>query len=715
VQPDPSPARKEPIDEVNESRSLQESYVLKHGDTFVVANAQGDLLGQGDGLFRGGTRVLSRFRLSLGERVPTVLTGRVSRDGVLFTAHLTNPPLADRPGLPAREGMMHMERRRLLWADCLHERLTVANHGPVPVSVPLAIAFAADFHDLFEVRGRNREGRGVSASPQIGRDKVVLSYLGRDDVVRETHLSFSEPPDQLRAGWAEFQIALEPGARWEIFIEIRPDAGFAPSRARFRQALAQARWRARGEARRGAAVSSSDRLFDAWLIQSRSDLALLTSERPTGPYPYAGIPWFSTPFGRDGIITALQTLWLDPALARGVLGFLARTQAQDASAFRDSQPGKILHETRQGEMAALGEIPYGTYYGGVDTTPLFVILAGAYADRTGDLATIDAIWPALCAAIDWIARYGDSDGDGFVDYAPGEASGLINQGWKDSADSISHQDGSLAEAPIALIEVQGQVYAALRAMADLAARRADPAAAAAFRTQAEALRRRVEERFWQEDLGTYAIALDGKSRPCRVHSSNAGQLLASGLPTAERAGRVAASLRSEAMDSGWGVRTLASDARRFNPMSYHNGSVWPHDTAMCAAGLRQYGHRADVARLLDGLFAAAVSFDMRLPELFCGFSRGTGEAPVPYPVACLPQAWAAGAVFMLLQACLGLRIDGWRGVVHLDDPALPTGVDQVSIARLAVGTRFVTLDIKRDGARILASIGGDPGVELVRT
>ncbi len=713
--PDTNPIRPEPIDDVNESRSLQESFVLKHDDVFLVADAYGNLLGHGDGLFRGGTRVLSRFRISLAGRLPTLLAANVSHDGALFSSHMTNPPFAERAGLPMREGVIHLKRALFLWSDVLFESLSVVNFGASAVVLPLVLSFGADFHDLFEVRGRQRKQRGVPGQSLVGTDRVVMSYYGRDEVTRETHLAFSEPPERLDAGRAEFLVHLSPGETWELFIEVAPSQPPTPNRMRYRHALAQARWRARKAARCGAVLSSSDRLFGAWLDRSRADLALLTTDKATGRYPYAGIPWFSTAFGRDGMITALQTLWLDPGLAKGVLLYLAEMQAHEVSAFRDSQPGKILHETRTGEMAALREIPYGRYYGAVDTTPLFVILAAAYAERTGDLATIEILWPALGLAMDWISTYGDSNGDGFVDYAAGAASGLVNQGWKDSADSVSHADGRLAEGPIALIEVQGQVYQALRGMAALAMHRGDESVAKTFQHRADSLRDNVEARFWVEELGTYAIALDGAGQPCKIVSSNAGQLLASGLPSAERAARVANALRGPAMDSGWGLRTLSTKEQRFNPLSYHNGSVWPHDNALCALGLRLYGHRNDAVRLMDTLFSAAVSFEMRLPELYCGFARGGVDTPVPYPVACLPQAWAAGAVFMLVQACLGLRIDGWNATVFVDKPALPTGVDQLNVKGLVIGSHIVNLEINRRLDRIDVTLTGDAGVKLVKS
>jgi glycogen debranching enzyme len=328
-----------------------------------------------------------------------------------------------------------------------------------------------------------------------------------------------------------------------------------------------------------------------------------------------------------------------------------------------------------------------------------VVLAGAYAERTGDLAFIEELWPSLRAAMGWIEGQAASNRYGFLDYARGAETGLANQGWKDSHDSVFHADGSEAAGPIALVEVQGYVYAALRSMAELSRRRGEVAEAERWQAQSEALRLAVEARFWIEEMEFYAIALDGEGRPCRVRGSNAGHLLFTGLPTEARAERVAAQLLAPAFNSGWAIRTLAEGEKRFNPMSYHNGSVWPHDTALCAAGLARYGARSGILRLSNALFEAAVRFDMRLPELFCGFARAAGEAPIAYPVACLPQAWASGAPFMILQACLGLRIDGWRGEIHVERPELPIGIDRLTVRRLMVAGAAVDLTFQRLGNR----------------
>jgi glycogen debranching enzyme len=432
---------------------------------------------------------------------------------------------------------------------------------------------------------------------------------------------------------------------------------------------------------------------------------MMTSELLTGPYPYAGVPWFNTPFGRDGIITALECLWLRPGLARGVLGYLAATQAREMIPEQDAEPGKILHETRNGEMATLGEMPFGRYYGSVDATPLFVLLAGAYYERTADRCFAEAIWPNVDASLAWIDRHGDRDGDGFVEYQRRAADGLLHQGWKDSDDAVSHADGTPALGPIALCEVQAYVYAARRAGAVLAAALAMPARAAELERQAEEIRERFEAMFWCDDLGTYALALDGDKRPCRVVASNAGHCLFCGIASPDRAALVARGLMSAESYSGWGIRTLATTELRYNPMAYHNGAVWPHDNALIAYGASRYGLDDLAVRVLAGIFAAGTYFDLnRMPELFCGFAREPGEGPVPYPVACAPQAWAAGSVPLLLQACLGLCVGGVERQVWFDRPRLPAVVSELRITNLDVAGATVDLLLVRHGDDISVNV-----------
>ena len=691
----------EPGDSNPESRTPIRLVALKHGDTFMVADANGDVLGDGDGLFHNDTRLLSRWRLTVGGKAPVLLSSSLSQDNVTFTSNLTNRPLPPLGGESMKEGVIHIERKRLIFADRMYERITFTNFAMSGTEIPFALEFAGDFRDMFEVRGISRVTRGTTLPVEAEGSAVRLAYRGLDHLLRETWIGFSEPPHTLTRSRATYILSLARNSERTLYVEIGPQTA-TPDRTRWRAAAARAHFGMRSQRRRGATVQSKTRLFNTWMDKSRADLALLTTQLPTGPYPYAGIPWFSTPFGRDAIITALQMLWLDPSLARGVLKFLARHQASDRSSFRDSAPGKIMHETRRGEMAALQELPFGLYYGGVDTTPLFVMLAGAYSERTGDLYFIDEIWPALEKAVSWIEGDGDSDKDGLIDYLRGASSGLANQGWKDSNDSVFHADGSDPQGAIALVEVQGYCYAALTAMAGLAGRCGKVEDAARWQRSAERLRATVEARYWLDDRNFYALALDGTGRPCAVRASNAGHLLFTGLPSAQRARHVIDQLLAPDFSTGWGVRTLPLGEARYNPMSYHNGSVWPHDTALCVAGMARYGERTGVVRLMGEMFDTAVRFDLRLPELFCGFQRGMGEGPVTYPVACLPQAWASGSVFMLLQACLGIRIDGFRGAVHINRPRLPPDVDELVIRGLLVGSRQIDLTFNRVGNGVVA-------------
>jgi glycogen debranching enzyme len=706
----------EPLTSADEATVVSgvELVSLKDGQAFLVADHNGDVVGGAEGLFDRDTRVLSRFVLLVGERHPTRLSCTVSKDNAVFTVHSTNRAIPPVNGRGTPRGAIHIERRRTLQGERLYERVRCTNFGLDQVMLPLVIEYGADFRDMFEVRGVRRARRGLSLPPQLLGRYVLFAYEGLDDIVRLSSVAFSEPPWRMDEGRAEFMFTLSPGERIDLFVEAGAGPGEPPSRERFRRALAVARRTIRRRERRGGLLHSSDDAHSAWFEQSRADLGLLVSDLPTGPYPFAGIPWFSTPFGRDGILTAWEVLWLDPSLAKGVLTYLASRQATETSAFQDSQPGKIMHETRGGEMAAMKEIPFGLYYGGVDTTPLFVALAGAYLGRTDDAALIGALWPALKRAIEWVEGLGDSNGDGLIDYKRGADTGLANQGWKDSEDSVFHADGRFPVGPIALVEVQGYAYAAYQAMAQMATRLGEPGAER-WSASAEAMRWRVEQRFWMEDAGFYGIAVDGAGALCTPQASNVGHLLFSGLPSADRAARVTQRLLSDDFNSGWGLRTLASGTTRFNPMSYHNGSVWPHDTSICVAGMARYGERRGAARVMGDLYKASRFFNLRMPELLCGFARRAGEPPIAYPVTCMPQAWAAGSVFLLLQACLGLTIDAAKREVRVVRPTLPYGIDNLTVDCLEVAGAQVHLIFQRlDGATVVSpGHGSDRSVSVL--
>jgi glycogen debranching enzyme len=629
-------------------------------------------------------------------------------DNSILTCDLANPDLFDAQNrLVVSHDLIHVRRSRFLWQGTSYERISIRNYDTVPLRFRLDLSFAADFADLFEVRGTIRLRHGTPHVPEHGDGRVTLGYTGLDDKARRTTLCFHPMPGELTGRNASFEIELAPRESRLLFVEIRCiDAGEADASARtFLAALIDARRALRGASSRAASIATSNTTFNETARRSVADLYMLLTDTPQGPYPYAGIPWFSTVFGRDALITALQTLWLDPAVARGVLSYLAANQATDSHAASDAEPGKILHEVRKGEMAELGEVPFRRYYGSVDATPLFVVLAGAYLKRTGDTATIERLWPNIEAALGWIETEGDRDGDGFVEYFRRTPEGLANQGWKDSYDSVFHDDGTLAVGPIALVEVQAYVYGAWRAAQQIAAARGDRTAAAAYAGKADRLRERFDSAFFDEKLGTYVIALDGAKKPCRVRASNAGHALFTGIALPERAKQVVETLMSSSFFTGWGIRTLASSEPRFNPMSYHNGSIWPHDNSLIASGFARYGFREEAARVFDGLYAASTYIDLRrLPELFCGFVRRRGQGPTFYPVACSPQAWAAATPLSLIESCLGLAFDIDKDEIVFEQPMLPGFVDEMLLRNLRLKDSAVDVALRRSGANVTVDV-----------
>jgi len=677
---------------------------LKHDDTFIVLDSHGDIgasAGGPDGLFNADTRYLARLELVLDELQPLLLGSNLRDDNSGLTVDLTNPDIYHQGRIVLRKDMLHIVRTIFLWRGTAYQRIGVQNHGDRPASFDLTLLFDNDFADLFEVRGEKRPRRGIGTSRLLGPTDVLLEYRGLDDTARATALHFDPRPTRLAVNAATYHFDLAPQQVASLFVaaSCNKPPGFRPARF-FRGLLAHRREMRRSTAG-AASIETSNNIFNEVLCQSMADLNILTTETPQGRYPYAGIPWYSTTFGRDGIITALQMLWIDPRVARGVLRRLAFYQAKSVDPLADAEPGKILHEMRGGEMAALREVPFACYYGSVDATPLFVLLAGLYVERTDDDETLKELWPAIEAALGWIDGPGDPDRDGFVEYQRASEQGLANQGWKDSYDAIFHADGRLAEGYIALAEVQGYVFAAKRMAARCALRMGLAERAGQLATEAQALAARFEQAFWCEELGTYALALDGEKQPCRVRTSNAGQLLFTGIVSTDRARLVAADLMRPHFFTGWGIRTVAHGEARYNPMSYHNGSIWPHDNALIALGFARYGLKHSVAHLFKALFDAATYMDLRrLPELFCGFRRERRRGPTLYPVACAPQAWASATPFTLLEAALGLEFDAGRGEIRLRNPRLPAFLNEVVLRDLRLGPSSVDLRVSRHGDEV---------------
>ncbi|HWP58961.1 MAG TPA: glycogen debranching N-terminal domain-containing protein [Candidatus Acidoferrales bacterium] len=706
--------------------SRRPTRVLANGESFAVFEFGGDIIEsplEPLGFFHRDTRYLSRFELRIAGETPYLLNSYTSNEGAQLRINLSNPDFysgGDVIRLPRNS--LQIERNWALGGDAtLFHKVIVRNYTLLPLQIPLDFMFGVDFADLFEVRGLRRKRRGEHDEPVVDENCVRFSYRGLDQVRRVTDVVFEPRPVGLDATRAWFLLPLNPGE--ELALEVRitggsdtPDLKAAQAPLRFDEALALRRAEIATLSAGWSPIRASNELMDGLLSRSAADLTAIIRYAPEGAFMQAGIPWFATLFGRDSLITALFALPFNPAIAVGTLKTLASLQGSEVSRRRDEEPGKIVHEIRGGEMAATGEVPFGRYYGSVDSTPLFLWLLGRYVATTADLGLAAKLWPNVERALEWIERWGDRDGDLYVEYLRETPRGLANQGWKDSFDAISHADGTLARPPIALCEVQGYVYAAYQSIADVARRLGHVNLADRLEERAAALRAAFARDFWLDGERTVALALDADKKPCRVMTSNAGHCLATGLLDRDRALAVAERLLAEEMFTGWGVRTLSAGERRYNPMSYHNGSVWPHDNALVAAGLARFGLRQSVLTILEGLLDASVHLHTgSLPELFCGFPRDVRLGPVPYPVACHPQAWSAASVFMLVQGMLGMEVLGFEQRLIIDSPALPRRLDWLKIEDLRVGQGKISFIVHRtsQGAAIeILKRQGEVSVEV---
>ncbi|HEY7454109.1 MAG TPA: glycogen debranching N-terminal domain-containing protein [Thermoleophilaceae bacterium] len=685
--------------------NLAETIVIKDGNVFMVTLRDGRLPAGVDhplGLWFRDCRFLCAHELRICGEPPRLLTA-TDAEGTASVHELTNPDL-DLPGgerLPAESLRIRLERRADA-SGALRQTIAVRSYHREPIQLPLELTVGADFLPMLELRGI--VPRRERPSPNGGPGS--FSAAGRDGVTRTTTVRAEPPPRPGSNGTLLFDLDLEARGAIDLVVDIevseQGDGAVPPLTPR----------RPYGE---GTRVSSDDQLFNRILQRSLDDLELLHSELDGQSYYAAGVPWFATLFGRDSIITALQTLSFVPGIAEGTLRLLASRLGREYDDERDEEPGKVLHELRVGEPAALGETPFARYYGSVDATPLFLCLLCQHADWSGNLDLFRELRGPVDAALEWIDRYGDLDGDGLVEYLRRSPNGLVTQGWKDSFDGVPGDSGEPLQAPVALVEVQGYVIRAKRLMARLFDLDGDGARAERLRGEADSLEERLES-FWVADPGCYAIGLDRDKRPGSGLTSNQGHLLWAGVVSDERARCIRDVLMGDDMFTGWGVRTLAQSHPAYNPVGYHTGSVWPHDSALIAFGLRRYGFDEDFTLIFEGLLEAASRFaDYRLPELFGGFPRAEFDEPVPYPVACQPQAWAAGSIPFLLKWGLGLSPDALNRRLRIVRPSLPRWLEHVEVTGLELGDARIDLRFERTGDGVTladARIDGDAEVVL---
>ena len=674
----------------------------KEGDMVLYADQEGNLRhGElGMGLYFRDTRFLSHYMMLVGGRSPVLLSASAERAFMSYV-DLTNPPLG--AGEDAIRAQTINIRRTRVIRDRLYERIRFKNYNASRVRFRTSLTFGSDFDDIFQVRGWIKDRNGVHLRPKITETTLTLGHVGEDGLLRRIEIDFGREPASVEMGLGtvtlHFDMDLVAGQTRSLSLVVEPvieDQRTEP--VGFDVAVHELR-RSYDEWDHSCThIATSNELFNTLLQRGRRDLRALLTETPQGRYIAAGIPWYIAAFGRDSLITAHQILMLDSGPARDTLRLLASLQGTKDDPWRDEEPGKILHEIRTGPLSNAGIVPHTPYYGSIDATPLFLVLYGTYFKWTNDRTLAQELLPNVERALQWIDERGDIDGDGFLEYERKSERGLDNQGWKDSHDSIVHADGTLAEPPIALVEVQAYVYLAKLRVADVFEAIGRASDAARLRAEADELRRKFDEAFWMPDEGYYALALDGHKRQVRSITSNPAHGLYCGIMGQERADALASRLLKPDMFSGWGIRTMSKSGAAYNPMSYHNGTVWPHDNAFIAAGLKRYRHHKQTNRIATAIFDAASFVEyMRLPELFCGFTRRTPNQPVAYPVACSPQAWAAGSPFLLLQAMLGLSAVAQDNLLTINMPFLPPWLEWVELRNLRVGDSTISLVFRREG------------------
>jgi glycogen debranching enzyme len=669
---------------------IRDVLTIKHEGLFMLSDRHGDVTGDGAsalGLYFRDTRFLSRLELRVDGRRPVWLHAEADRNYSMLV-ETTVPYESLTAERNRRTENVQVSRHRWL-EEGMREKIHLHNYGSVDRDLEIDLRFGADFSDIFVVRGYEPKHIGAMRAPVVDGSSVHLSYLGSDDVERTLDIEFSPQPDELSAGRATWRRNIAAKSEISIGLSVRPRAGdlMPPALSHVDLDHVYQSWR-----KTCTRFRTSNGQMQRYLERAVLDLRMMTTDRDGTLGIDAGVPWFATLFGRDSLITAYQTLATNPELAKGTLQQLATLQGSKVDDWRDEEPGKIPHEIRVGELAATGEIPHTPYYGTIDATPLWLVVYGYVWNWTGDREFVERLWPNALRALEWIDTYGDSDGDGYVEYKRRSGGGLDNQGWKDSFDGIPSEDGGIAEAPIALCEVQGYVYAAKIGAARVARALGHDDVAEDLEKQAQSLRDRFNRDFWLNDLGTYALGLDGSKKPIRTVASNAGHCLWSGIVDPNKAPRLARRLLAPDMLSGWGIRTLSARHPAFDPVGYHTGSVWPHDNTLIAHGLKAYGFNEECHRVINELALAGAHFESaRYPELFCGYARGDVPVPVEYPVACRPQAWSTGAPLLMLRSYGGISADAPNKTLQIVRPSLPAWLERAEIIGMRVGRARVDL------------------------
>jgi len=670
--------------------------VLNYSNTFAIFDRWGDIHPLGKkvhGIYHQGTRFINRLELRLNDQKPVLLSSSIKEDNEILSVDLTNPFLSV---CNIQENIIHISRTQFIRDGSYYEEISFVNYGEVECNINISFAFGGDFADIFEIRGMKRKVKPNRAIIEQNENALCFHYNGLDSIERTAEIVLPQNII-IQNNKGMLSLTLSPQAvhqvSYSIFFRISNQKKETLQLMDAKNLLQEELKTCRGMF---ADIFTDNEQFNHWLNRSRADLISLLATTPYGRYPYAGVPWYNTAFGRDGIITAIETLWIAPQIAKDVLKYLAAMQATELIPSKDAEPGKIMHETRDGEMANTGEIPFKEYYGTIDATPLYIMLVGMYFERTKDIEIIKKIWPNVKAGLEWINKYGDLDNDGFIEYRHKAENGLTNQGWKDSFDSVMYENGEFCEPPIALCEVQAYVYAAKKYASKLATLFDEDDLAEQMQREAKELKKNFNKKFWDSSLECYVLALDKNKKPCRVVSSNAGQCLFTGIADKAKAKILVNRLGQADMFSGWGLRTLSTKAFRYNPMSYHNGSVWPHDNALIAYGLSIYDYQKEALKIMQALFDASLFIELqRLPELYCGFPRRSNEGPTAYPVACSPQAWSVAAVFMVIQSCLRIQINTIEKKIVFDKPALPEYLNEVTISNLRLGNQTCHFILRR--------------------